>query len=65
MFVFLLLYRPGFTRLNLPFFFSDEVTNFVLEAIDDVATNGWKMLPQVNFYYQHRGTISLLLVNGW
>ncbi|XP_033624514.1 uncharacterized protein LOC117287960 [Asterias rubens] len=41
--------KPGFTRLNLPFFFSDEVTNFVLEAIDDVATNGWKMLPQYKF----------------
>ncbi|XP_022083249.1 uncharacterized protein LOC110975241 [Acanthaster planci] len=41
--------KPGFTRLNLPFFFSPDVTNFVLQAVDDVATNGWKLLPQYDF----------------
>ncbi|XP_038079043.1 probable cysteine desulfurase [Patiria miniata] len=41
--------KPGFTRLNLPFFFSAEVTDFVLKAINDVASNGWKLLPQYDF----------------
>ncbi|XP_041459673.1 uncharacterized protein LOC121411175 [Lytechinus variegatus] len=38
--------KPGFVRLNLPFFFSDNVISYVLEAVDDIGTNGWKMLSQ-------------------
>ncbi|XP_072173689.1 probable cysteine desulfurase [Diadema setosum] len=38
--------KPGFVRLNLPFFFSDAVIDYVLEAVDAVGRNGWKMLSQ-------------------
>lgn len=40
--------RPGFTRLNLPYFSSDAEIDFVIRAVVAVARNGWKMLP----YYQ-------------
>lgn len=39
--------RPGFARINLPYFMDDETVHFVLEAVDMVATHGWKLLPQV------------------
>ena len=41
--------RPGFTRLNLPYFMDDETLEFVLEAVKLVAEEGWKMLPQYMF----------------
>ncbi|XP_074637843.1 putative cysteine desulfurase [Acropora palmata] len=41
--------KPGFVRVNLPYFMDDETVHFVLEAIDMVATHGWKLLPQYQF----------------
>ncbi|KAJ8036031.1 Cysteine desulfurase 1, chloroplastic [Holothuria leucospilota] len=38
--------KPGFLRLNLPFFFSNELVAFIILAVDQVAKNGWKLLPQ-------------------
>ncbi|XP_071940981.1 uncharacterized protein [Antedon mediterranea] len=38
--------KPGFTRFNLPYFASYEVVDYILNAIEDVAKNGWKLLPQ-------------------
>nr|XP_032523108.1 uncharacterized protein LOC116774477 [Danaus plexippus plexippus] len=38
--------RPGFCRLSLPFFMSENELAFVLEALKMVATEGWKILPQ-------------------
>ncbi|XP_071497944.1 probable cysteine desulfurase [Diadema antillarum] len=38
--------KPGFIRLNLPFFFSDAVVDYVLEAVDAIGRHGWKMLSQ-------------------
>ena len=39
--------RPGFTRLNLPYFISEEQLDFVLQAVAMVTEHGWKLLPQV------------------
>jgi selenocysteine lyase/cysteine desulfurase len=39
--------RPGFVRLNFPFFMSCEQVDFVVEAVAFVAEHGWKVLPQV------------------
>ena len=39
--------RPGFTRLNLPYFMDDVCVDFVLSAVAMVAEHGWKLLPQV------------------
>ncbi|KAK3595795.1 hypothetical protein CHS0354_025432 [Potamilus streckersoni] len=41
--------RPGFTRINLSYFFDDETLDFVIKAVDMVATHGWKLLPQYTF----------------
>ncbi|KAJ2945237.1 hypothetical protein O0L34_g9308 [Tuta absoluta] len=38
--------RPGFCRVSLPFFMSDNELAFVMEALKMVATEGWKILPQ-------------------
>lgn len=40
--------RPGFARLNLPYFASDSEISFIINAVICVAKNGWKLLP----YYQ-------------
>ena len=39
--------RPGVTRLNFPYFMSDETVNYVIQAVAMVAKHGWKLLPQV------------------
>lgn len=38
--------RPGYTRLSLPYFMSDNEIGFILEALKMVATEAWKLLPQ-------------------
>lgn len=37
--------RPGFARFSLHYTMSDETVDFVLRAVDWVATHGWKLLP--------------------
>ena len=37
--------RPGFTRLNIQFFLSDDKIDFILNAIQFICENGWKFLP--------------------
>ncbi|GAB1602855.1 uncharacterized protein LOC115212374, partial [Argonauta hians] len=37
--------RPGFVRLNLPYFYDDEKIDYIIEAVDTVATHAWKFLP--------------------
>ena len=41
--------RPGFSRLNLPWFSTDEEIDFVLDAVVFVARQGWKLMPQYIF----------------
>ena len=41
--------RPGFTRFNLAFFFSDDKIDFILNAIKFVCENGWMFLPMYIF----------------
>lgn len=38
--------KPGFVRLNLPFFFSEEAIDYILTAVEMVAKDGWTLLPQ-------------------
>lgn len=40
--------KPGWTRINLNFFISDEEVDYILEAVRLVATYGYKLLP---FYH--------------
>lgn len=41
--------KPGWTRVNFNYFMSDEEYQYVLDAIDFVATEGWKFLPLYQF----------------
>ena len=41
-------FRPGFTRLNLSFFATDDEIDYVLNAVQFVASEGWKFLPLVS-----------------
>ena len=41
--------RPGFSRLNLPWFASDQDIDFVTDALLFVAEHGWKLMPQYIF----------------
>jgi selenocysteine lyase/cysteine desulfurase len=41
--------RPGWVRLNFNYFIGEETFEYLLEAIDLVATHGWKFLPYYEF----------------
>ena len=41
--------RPGFSRLNLPWFFTDSQADFVIDALIFVAEKGFKFMPQYIF----------------
>ena len=43
------IFKPGFTRFNLPFFFDELNVDFVLNAVKFVAKHGWKFLPYYDF----------------
>ncbi|XP_055716348.1 uncharacterized protein LOC129810101 isoform X3 [Phlebotomus papatasi] len=38
--------RPGYTRISLTYFLSEQEIGFILEALKMVATEAWKLLPQ-------------------
>lgn len=38
--------RPGFVRLNLTYFMSDDEVDYVINAVKIVALDGWKLLPR-------------------
>ena len=42
--------KPGVTRLSFPYFMSEEVVEFVIEAVRMTTREGWKLLPQVCTY---------------
>ncbi|XP_065845865.1 uncharacterized protein [Oscarella lobularis] len=42
--------RPGFVRLNLPYFAPQEEIDYILRAVALVAEHGWKLLPQYTFH---------------
>jgi selenocysteine lyase/cysteine desulfurase len=41
------LMKPGFTRFNLSYFASDEEVDYILNALEFIANDGWKFLPLV------------------
>ncbi|XP_013397412.1 uncharacterized protein LOC106164153 [Lingula anatina] len=41
--------KPGFARLNLPYFYDDDTIDFVLEAVNQVASKGWRIMPLYQF----------------
>ena len=41
--------KPGWVRVNLNYFLTDPVADYLIDAIDLVATHGWKLLPDYRF----------------
>ena len=41
--------KPGFVRLNLAYFMPDEEIEFILSAVNIIANEGWKLLPQYSY----------------
>ena len=41
--------KPGWTRVNFNYFISETVFEFILDAVDMVATDGWRLLPAYEF----------------
>ncbi len=42
--------RPGWVRVNFNYFISEMVFEFLVDAVSLVAEQGWKLLPQYEFY---------------
>ncbi|HZQ49761.1 MAG TPA: aminotransferase class V-fold PLP-dependent enzyme [Candidatus Dormibacteraeota bacterium] len=41
--------KPGWVRVNFNYFISEPVFEFILDAVDLVATEGWRLLPDYRF----------------
>ena len=41
--------KPGWVRVNFNYFISEATFEFVVEAVDLVARDGWRLLPQYRF----------------
>jgi len=41
--------KPGWVRVNFNYFISEAVFRYVLEAVDIVASEGWRLLPRYRF----------------
>jgi selenocysteine lyase/cysteine desulfurase len=41
--------KPGWVRVNFNYFLSEPVFEYVLRAVELVATDGWRLLPQYTF----------------
>ncbi|KAE9033548.1 hypothetical protein PR003_g3454 [Phytophthora rubi] len=44
--------RPGFTRMSFPYFMNTAELEYVLAAVNFVANDGWKFLPQYKFNHK-------------
>jgi selenocysteine lyase/cysteine desulfurase/tRNA(Ile)-lysidine synthase TilS/MesJ len=44
--------RPGFTRMSFPYFMDTAELEYVLAAVNFVAADGWKLLPQYKFNHK-------------
>ena len=41
--------KPGWVRVNFNYFISEAVFDFILDAVDLVASEGWRLLPDYRF----------------
>jgi selenocysteine lyase/cysteine desulfurase len=41
--------KPGWTRVSFNYFISEPVFEYLVEAVDIVATDGWRLLPAYRF----------------
>ena len=55
-----IVYRPGMTRLNFPYFMNEMAIKYIIEAVKMVAREGWKLLPQVCSMCYYHDTVRIL-----
>lgn len=41
--------KPGWSRVNFNYFISEETFQYILEAVNMIANEGWKLLPDYTF----------------
>jgi selenocysteine lyase/cysteine desulfurase len=41
--------KPGWARVNFNYFITDAVCDFLIDAVDEIATNGYRLLPDYRF----------------
>ena len=41
--------KPGWVRINFNYFITEQVFDFLVEAVDIIARDGWKLLPHYRF----------------
>jgi len=41
--------KPGWVRVNFNYFVSDEVTDYIVDAVRLIARDGWRLLPDYRF----------------
>ena len=41
--------KPGWVRVNFNYFIDEEVFDYMLAAVEIIASDGWKLLPQYRF----------------
>jgi selenocysteine lyase/cysteine desulfurase len=54
--------KPGWVRVNFNYFISEAVFDYILDAVDVVASDGWRLLPAYRFdpatgLWAHRGGV--------
>lgn len=55
--------KPGWTRVSFNYFISEAVFRYLVDAVDLVARDGWKLLPEYRFepatglWRHHRGAV--------
>ncbi|MEC9465798.1 MAG: aminotransferase class V-fold PLP-dependent enzyme [Myxococcota bacterium] len=55
--------KPGWVRMNFNYFISEEVFEYLLDAVDLIASRGWMLLPDYRFdpehsLWRHRGRVA-------
>ena len=55
--------KPGWVRVNFNYFISDTVFGFIIDAVDFIAREGWRLLPHYDFcaetgIWRHRDGLS-------
>ena len=55
--------KPGWVRVNFNYFIAEEVFEYILDAVDLVATDGWRLLPYYRFepetgLWRHRNGVA-------
>ncbi|HEY6014536.1 MAG TPA: hypothetical protein VIU37_11025, partial [Candidatus Limnocylindrales bacterium] len=41
--------KPGWIRVNFNYFLSEPVVEYILDAVDLAASEGWRLMPQYRF----------------